>query len=202
MNFLRARRPLPACLGAALLVLSLAACTAAGEEPAAAPIEEIIAADPGMSQLAVTDSRDLVDALDRAPLDNRPQFIASVRAEEVLLDVAGEQGSLPLPDDEFYVSIAPYLESTHECTYHSLTTCVGEMQQEPMHVTVTDDSGQTVLEEDLETFDNGFFGLWLPRDMQGSITITHESGSVEAPISTGPDDPTCVTDLRLTSTGD
>ena len=150
-----------------------------------------------LSELILRDGKELVDSLDRTPISQRPSYIASVRADEVLLDVGGEQGSVPLPADEFYVSIAPYVNRTHECTYHSLTTCVGELSGEPVHVVVTDDAGNTVVDEELETYDNGFFGLWLPRGMSGTVEITHESGAVDAPISTGEEDPTCVTDLRL-----
>lgn len=30
--------------------------------------------------------------------------------------------------DEFYVSVTPYLEQTHDCFFHSRTTCLGELR--------------------------------------------------------------------------
>ncbi|WP_455133585.1 CueP family metal-binding protein [Microbacterium aurum] len=55
-----------------------------------------------------------------------------------------------------------------------------------------------LLDEERTTNSNGFVGLWLPRDIDATLTITHENGSITTPISTGADDPTCLTDLPLT----
>src|SRR5699024_6670961 len=165
-----------------------------------APLTACSADSPGsgLADVIGTDGKMFVDELDRLPLSERPEFIASVRGDEVLVNVDGQEGSIDLPDDEFYVSIAPYAEQTHECFYHSLTTCVGELRSAAVHVVVTTDDGEVVVDEETETFANGFLGLWLPRDISGTIEVTHAEGTVSAPIATGADDPTCVTTLQLT----
>lgn len=68
-----------------------------------------------------------------------------------------------------------------------------------MQVTVTDRAtGATVVDDDVTTFDNGFVGIWLPRGLDGEITVEHDGRRATAPISTSnPDDLTCLTSLRL-----
>jgi hypothetical protein len=142
----------------------------------------------------------MIQELDATPLSERQtDLMASIRPEAVrITDASGAETSVEMPEDEFYVSIAPYVDQTHECFYHSLTTCKGELGNEDVNVQIVDDSGETLVDETLRTYDNGFFGVWLPRDITGTITIEHEGRTVTDAISTGKDDPTCVTTLQLT----
>lgn len=141
----------------------------------------------------------VIDELEATPVDDRrDDLIASVRPNAVLFTVdGGPETSVPL-EDEFYLSVAPYRNTTHDCYFHSLTTCVGELGDEPLHLTVVGDDGEVLLDEERTTNSNGFVGLWLPRDIDATLTITHENGSITTPISTGAEDPTCLTDLPLT----
>lgn len=104
-----------------------------------------------------------------------------------------------MPEDRFYLSVAPYIEQTHECYFHSLTTCTGELQNADVHVTVTDaTSGEVVLDEDLTTEANGFVGIWLPRGIEANLTVTYEDASATTAISTVTDsDATCLTTMQL-----
>ena len=100
---------------------------------------------------------------------------------------------MPLTGDEFYVSFAPYVNQTHDCYYHSLTTCTGELGNADIHVTVTSDAGEVLVDEDMTTFDNGFVGLWLPRDIEATLEVTYGDLSLTQDIATGEEDPTCLT---------
>lgn len=147
------------------------------------------------------DGRQLVDELEATAVQDRStDFIASVRADHVLvIDMeTEEEAKVDLPDDLFYLSIAPYQYQTHPCGFHSLTTCTAEFANTDFDVTVVDDAGEVILEETITTQDNGFFGLWLPAEIEGTITIEHENGSVTGDFSTHDDAKTCETDLRLT----
>ena len=142
----------------------------------------------------------IVDTLDRLPLDERPaDLIASVRPDQLVLSGAagGGETSLPLPEERFYVSVAPYVTSTHECFHHSLTTCKGELGGQDVRVTVTDDAGEVVLDEEMTTFDNGFVGMWLPRGVEGTIAVAYDGKQGEVRFGTGDEDPTCLTTLQL-----
>jgi len=151
--------------------------------------------------LTGADARQVIDTLDAQPVAERPaDLIASVRPTQLLLsDDLGREAFLPLPEDEFYLSVAPYVSQTHECFFHSLTTCRGELANTPVHVTVTDeDSGRVVVDEDVSTFDNGFVGLWLPRGIEATLTVSSDGRSATTAISTSGDEGlTCLTTLQL-----
>ena len=152
------------------------------------------------SGLEDASGRELVEELERLSLEERPtDFVASVETEEVvMIDEDGNESSVPLPEDEFYLSVAPYVDQTHECFFHSLTTCVGEMSNEELEVTVVEeDTGELLFDEAVQTEDNGFFGLWLPRDIEAELIIEYDGLTSSAPISTGEGDPTCLTTSHL-----
>lgn len=142
---------------------------------------------------------EIIDTLEATAVVDRSQtFMASIRPHElVLTDESGGEMPLPMPDEVFYVSVAPYVTETHDCYFHSLTTCLGELRNADVSVTVTNESGEVVLQRETQTADNGFIGLWLPRDMRGTLTVDHDGLRAELPIATGSDDPTCVTTARL-----
>lgn len=177
--------------------LALAGCGAGGnDEPApAAALEH--------SDVAELDATEVIEDLDTMPVSERPtDLMASVEPRGlVLTDTTAEEQPtiLPLPEDRFYLSVAPYENRTHQCYFHSLTTCLGEMSSEEVHVTVTDDAtGDTLIDEPRTTYDNGFIGLWLPRDINATLTINYDDKSASAPIATGDQDLTCLTTMKLT----
>lgn len=142
---------------------------------------------------------DVVDALDQMPVDERPEdLIASVRIDQLELSTNDGTAAMEMPEDKTYVSFAPYVDSTHPCTFHSLTTCLGEMRSTPIHIKITESGSKRVLvDERVKTFDNGFYGVWLPRNIDGEIEVTHEGKSGSADFSTKANGATCVTDLKL-----
>ena len=142
---------------------------------------------------------DVVDALDQMPVNERPEdLIASVRINQLELSTNEGNAAMDMPEDKTYVSFAPYVDSTHPCTFHSLTTCQGEMRNAPIHIKITESGSNRVLVDDrVKTFDNGFYGVWLPRDLEGKIEVTHEGKTGSADFSTKANGATCVTDLKL-----
>jgi len=172
--------------------------------PGAVPSEAIAIAESllaahGLDGLA---ARDVVEKMDALALEDRPSdLLLSVRPNELVVKGAGgEEGALPMPSDAFYVSLAPYVSSTHDCYFHSLTTCKGEMSGADVHVVVTDAAtGDILIDEQRTTFDNGFVGLWLPRGIDAVVDIEADGRSASETLSTRkPDDATCVTTMQLT----
>ena len=89
--------------------------------------------------------------------------------------------------------------ASHDCFYHSLTTCLGELDNEDIQVTITDEAtGESLVDEATTTFDNGFIGFWLPDDATGLIEVSYQGRTGTTEFSTTDDGVTCVTDLRLT----
>lgn len=144
------------------------------------------------------DTREVIDHLDRLGGDERPtDLMASIRTDEVVLSDGTRETTLPMPADELYVSMAPYVDQTHDCFFHSLTTCQDELVNADVDILVRDDQGEVVLEETTTTYANGFVGVWLPRDLTGTVVLTVDGRSVEAPLSTTADSATCLTGLQL-----
>ncbi|MDE0573922.1 CueP family metal-binding protein [Demequina sp. B12] len=202
---------IPVALSAAA-ALVLAGCSASSEQApeetssatASAPAPSVTTDAAGVPQpildagLGELSTEELIDTLDQTALADRTEdFMASVRYDELLVLTDGSEESMPLTGDEFYVSFAPYVNQTHDCYYHSLTTCTGELGNADIHVTVTSDAGEVLVDEDMTTFDNGFVGLWLPRDIEATLEVTYGDLSLTQDIATGEEDPTCLTTTQL-----
>lgn len=183
--------------------LLLAGCASSAPPSAtssmAAADNESFLAEHNLSGL---DARQVIDRLDTMPVDQRPKnLIASVRPDQLMIsDDQKRQTALPMPEDKFYLSFAPFRTQTHDCHFHSLTTCLGEMQNEEIKVTVVDStSGAKLVDETMTTFDNGFLGLWLPRGVEATLTVEAGGKRASTPISTSSNESaTCLTTLQLT----
>lgn len=151
--------------------------------------------------LAGLDAREVVERLDAMPVADRPSdLMASVRPDVLVLsDLGGREVELAMPKDEVYVSVAPYRAHTHDCHFHSLTTCEGELSDQPVTVRLTGPDGEVLVDETRRTFDNGFVGLWVPRGIEATLTLEHEGRTATAAVSTRrDDDATCITTMHLT----
>ncbi|MGH3689443.1 MAG: CueP family metal-binding protein [Microbacterium sp.] len=181
--------------------VTLAGCAAAPDTGATgadqlAETSDILAA----YDLDRLDVVEVIELLDTMPVSDRPSgLLASVQPGALVLkDESGRESRMPLPEDEVYVSVAPFRDQTHECHFHSLTTCLGELSDAEVDVTLTTDDGDVLIDGDRRTYDNGFIGLWVPRGIEATLTIEHEGQAGTALISTmTADDPTCVTTLQL-----
>ena len=149
--------------------------------------------------LADEDVTGVIDHLDRLPVDERPtDLMASVQPDELVLTDGQQEATMALPEGKSYVSIAPFVDETHDCFYHSLTTCLGELSGKDVDVVISDSAtGKNVVDDSTTTFDNGFVGFWVPSDITGTIEITAEGKTGTTEFSTRSDGPTCVTDLEL-----
>lgn len=191
----RAQLAVGALMSVALLLNGCAADTGQAANTAETSVQTLIETH----DLAGMDAVEMIDHLDRVPMDRRPtDLLASVMPEELVLASATEELALELPEDSFYLSIAPFVNQTHECHYHSLTTCVGELSNQDVDLTVTDESGEVLVNEQRTTFDNGFVGVWVPADSNGTIEITYDGLTGTTNFSTGSESATCITDLQLT----
>lgn len=185
---------------AALLVLvTTGACAADRPTPsptsAAATSGDVDAflADYDLAGRTVTE---IVELLDATNDDREHGPVGSVTATRLTLSDAEREISLPI-DDTFYLSIAPYVTGTHDCYNHNLASCQGELVSEELEVTITDADGATIFDGPATTGPNGFAGFWLPRDTVADVTVTHAGRTATAQVSTGPEDPTCLTTMQL-----
>ncbi len=143
-------------------------------------------------------AREVVETLDQDPAARPLEIMGSVTYDEVVLSDETAEVSLPLDGDEFYISAAPYETRTHDCYFHSLGTCQGELTNTDVHVSVVSDDGETLIDEDMTTYANGFVGFWVPKDISGTVTITKDGLTAEVPFSSDEEGATCLTTVELT----
>ncbi|PAT01320.1 hypothetical protein CI105_07010 [Candidatus Izimaplasma bacterium ZiA1] len=124
-------------------------------------------------------------------------FGLSVYDDELIVIIDGDRIPVAMPKDEFYLSVAPYINMTHECLYHSATGCRGELKSETVFVEFVKDDGTVLISKEMSTMSNGFIDFWLPRDIEGTMTITQGELSVSKVISTVKGEATCETTMRL-----
>jgi hypothetical protein len=123
---------------------------------------------------------------------------ASITSQQLIVtDENANKLTYELPEDEFFVSIAPFVEETHPCAIHSLTGCQGEMVEQEFNVYINDKKGNVVLDQKLKSQSNGFIDLWLPRDTEYEIKIEHDGRTAQSQFSTFKKDNTCITTIQL-----
>ena len=189
---------------AAAVPLLLAGCSAAPAPagatgtPAAAAASATASGDVASRHgLSGLDTKAIIERLDQTNDDRASGPGGSVRGFEfVLSDDAGEQ-TMALPEGQFYLALAPYENRTHDCFNHSTQSCQGELVGKKVHVTITDSTGERLVDADATTYPNGFVGFWLPRDKQGTIEVTYDGKKAASPFSTGADGASGVTTLPL-----
>ncbi|MFF0904930.1 UNVERIFIED_CONTAM: CueP family metal-binding protein [Kocuria sp. CPCC 205316] len=142
-------------------------------------------------------TQEVVEQLDRTHKDRDAGLAGSVTYDEVVLDDGTTETTLPMPEDRFYLAVAPWTTTTHECFSHSLSGCQGELVGEDFDVRITDDSGAVLVDENVTSYENGFVGFWLPKDITGTLAISSEQGRAESGFATTRDSPTCLTTMQL-----
>mgnify|MGYP005752839775 CR=1 FL=1 len=123
---------------------------------------------------------------------------ASISSHELIVTEEDENvTTYELPEEEFFVSIAPYVEKTHPCAIHSLTGCQGELVEQEFYVYIEDEDGNVVVDETITSLENGFIDLWLPRDQTFQVKIEYDGKETKSEISTFEGDNTCITTMQL-----
>jgi type II secretory pathway pseudopilin PulG len=144
------------------------------------------------------DTQSIKQLVDNYSSGNIKAQTASITSKQLIVN-EGEADSLTydLPENEFFVSIAPYVDKTHPCATHSLTGCQGEMTEEEFSVSIDDMEGNEIIDKTLKSQSNGFIDLWLPRDKKYRITVEHNGKIAESEISTFESDDTCISTMQL-----
>jgi hypothetical protein len=139
--------------------------------------------------------KDLVKEYSASKIEN---LSASITSEQLIITNNNEKKiTYELPKDEFFVSIAPYIEKTHPCEIHSLTGCQGELVGQEFDVLITDQEDNVVIDEKIKSRTNGFIDLWLPRNKTYNVSIQYNGKKAEAEIATFEKNNTCVTSMQL-----
>lgn len=159
----------------------------------AATQESTFLAQHGLSGKSV---EQMVETIDQSPQSRPLPYSASVTSTALKLSSGEQVYTLPL-GDKFYLSFAPYEWQTHPCFNHSLSGCQGEMPEKTFDVKVTDNRGDVVVQKEMKSGRNGFIGVWLPRNIEGTIEVSYNGKSAAHSIKTMNDSQTCLTELQL-----
>lgn len=123
---------------------------------------------------------------------------ASINGKELVVTKSDDSKIVyDLTNEDFFVSIAPYIDQTHPCTFHSLTGCQGELIEKEFDVLIQDSEGNTIVDERITSHPNGFIDLWLPRNKTYQVEIHYEGRIAKTTLSTHEEDPTCITTMQL-----
>ncbi len=143
----------------------------------------------GLNGLSV---EEIVQKLDSSTSD--PSGLrASITSETLILSDDSNEVRLALPEDKFYISFAPYITQTHPCGTHNLTSCRGELVNQEIYTIITDTEGNEIVNSNITTMANGFAGVWLPRNINATVSVSYNGKSSQAPISTYAGSDTCLT---------
>ncbi|NBI30207.1 CueP family metal-binding protein [Chengkuizengella marina] len=154
--------------------------------------------EEGAQEQQEMDSKSIKDLVYDYSVGNIKVETASITSEHLIVKHTNQEERMyDLPADEFFVSIAPYINNTHPCTNHNLTSCQGELVNETFEVLIKDSTGNVIVEESLVSGKNGFFDMWLPRDKEYQVRIKYDGKIAESNLSTFKEDRTCVTTMQL-----
>jgi len=141
------------------------------------------------------DIKDLVDAYSMGEITDS---VASITSHEIhVFDNDEDTIVYNYQDEDFFVSIAPFIHQTHPCKTHALGSCQGELPKEEFEVRIENDKGDIITDETIASKPNGFIDLWLPRDNTYTITLTYDDKTVTGEITTFKGDDTCITTMQL-----
>lgn len=151
--------------------------------------EQVMLNKVGLQNLSIKDRINKLDSI----LDEPANFNATITPEILTLTLDDQSFEYALPEDEFYVSFAPYVTSVHPCQIHNLVGCRGELLNETFNILIVDQNGKQLINQEMKSMDSGFIGLWLPRNIEATLTITYQDLSVTHVLSTNLDSDTCIT---------
>ncbi|MEE9913964.1 MAG: CueP family metal-binding protein [Deltaproteobacteria bacterium] len=109
----------------------------------------------------------------------------------------GKTISVPLPEDQMVVSIAPYINKTQECATHYMSKCDGELKNVPVKVLAVIAGGKTLIDKTFKTPSTGFFDVWLPRNQEVTLSVMAQGKKATGKIFTYRNSKTCDTTLKL-----
>ena len=150
------------------------------------------------NETSFKDYNDIKDLVDAYSMGKITDSVASITSHEMFVIDNNEDVTVyDYQDEDFFVSIAPFIDQTHPCETHALGDCQGELPEEEFEIRIENDKGDIITDETIASKPNGFIDLWLPRDNTYTITLTYDDKTVTGEITTFKGDDTCITTMQL-----
>lgn len=172
-----------------LIVVAAAGCTPAPSTPAPSEPVSVMAAKYGYDAPTL---EQVIEQIDRDPRVRPLPLSVQVSYELVTFRDGTQSETLLLTGDRFYLAIEPYTTNKLQCHSHNPGTLQGELVFEPVQVTITDATGNVLVDETTITHSNGFATFWIPRDITGTVRIVAGSKSGTAHFASDHNAPTCL----------
>lgn len=149
----------------------------------------------GSNELKAIDFKEMVHDYSRGVY---PDDFAYITATELVVEDKDKIETVyDIKNEDFLVSIAPYIDETHPCETHFLTGCQGELVNRFFDFYIEDSKGNVVLDETIKSGPNGFSDIWLPRNETYSVNVSYDGKQAQSQISTFKKDNTCITTMQL-----
>jgi len=142
--------------------------------------------------LAGLSVKDMVNKLDSIT-NEKDGLNASITGTTLILYDNDKEYDFKLPSNEFYLSFAPYINEVHPCQTHNLVSCRGELFNKELNVSIVKKDGTVIASQKVKSMNSGFIGIWLPRDIEATLTISYNGLSVTKTITTYAKSDTCIT---------
>jgi hypothetical protein len=113
-------------------------------------------------------------------------------------------GFAPVPpaaaQQGFYVAVAPYITTTHPCTYHVKGSCQAELKNALFRFWLRSTDGTVNRAGLVRAGGDGFVEWWLPHNKEYVVTFAYEGKRGTGIFTSYPKAPTCITTIQLLPT--
>jgi len=144
-----------------------------------------------------------LDILDAIHLANKwankyPDITIYVTYTQLIIEYPNNTNAfIPIPENQMYVVIAPYIETTHACETHYISSCQGELKETEFDLIIKEKDGAIFFDGSMTSLKNGFIELWLPKNNEFDLSIFLNSQKVQLNINTFETGITCITTAKL-----
>lgn len=97
----------------------------------------------------------------------------------------------------FYVAVAPYVTTTHPCTYHVKGSCQAELKNTLLRFWLRSADGTVNRAGTVRAGGDGFVEWWLPHNKEYIVTFAYEGKRGTGSFTSYPKAPTCITTIQL-----
>jgi hypothetical protein len=116
----------------------------------------------------------------------------------LLMTIVGAAVSPAQGQQGFYVAVAPYVSTTHPCTYHAKGSCQAELKNTLLRFWLRSTDGTVNRAGLVRAGGDGFVEWWLPHNKEYVVTFAYDGKRGSGSFTSYAKAPTCITTIQLT----
>ena len=121
-----------------------------------------------------------------------PLLLSGILTAAAALPAEAQQG--------FYVAVAPYVTTTHPCTYHAKGSCQAELKNTVLRFWLRSTDGRVNRAGSVRAGGDGFVEWWLPHNKEYVVTFAYDGRRGTGSFVSFPKSATCITTIQLKPT--